>query len=418
MGGQAGDMQQIIRSGARRGGPPGTTLRRALHAIRTHLDLDVAYVSQFQDETMVLREVEAPGLDQVAYPGASFSLDDVYCRHILAGRLPELIPDTGAEPLAMTLPITTALPIGAHLSVPIRMPDGSTYGMFCCLGFTANPTLNRRDLQMLRAFADLAAQEIHDQLAEERQASQRADRIQAVLDNGQLTIAYQPIWNIGQHRPVGFECLARFTGTPSRPPNLWFSEAAEIGRGPELELAAVRLALQALPRLPQDVYLAVNVSPETVLAPDFLPVLEGHPLARIVLEVTEHAAIANYAGLTDRLQSLRGAGMRLAVDDAGAGYAGLHHILELRPDLIKLDMGLTRDVDSDPARQALATALVAFARDTGSEIVAEGVETEAELHALGALGVGLAQGYLLGRPMPLAALACLMDAHPPRHATA
>jgi EAL domain-containing protein (putative c-di-GMP-specific phosphodiesterase class I) len=413
------DMRHIIRGGARRGGPPGTTLRRALHAIRTHLDLDIAYVSRFGDETMILQEVEAPpGMEHIAHRGATFSLDDVYCRHILAGRLPELIPDTAAESLAMALPITAALPIGAHLSVPVRLPDGSIHGMFCCLGFAANASLNQRDLQMMRAFADLAAHEIHEQLEEAREARIRADRIQTVLDNGQLTIAYQPIWNIGQHRPVGFECLARFTGTPSRPPNLWFSEAAEIGRGPELELAAVRLALQALPRLPQDAYLAVNVSPETVLAPAFLPVLEGHPLGRIVLEVTEHAAIANYAGLTDRLRSLRGAGMRLAVDDAGAGYAGLHHILELRPDLIKLDMGLTRDVDCDPARQALAAALVAFARDTGSEIIAEGVETQAELDALRALGVGLAQGYLLGRPMPLAALACLMEAHPPRHAAA
>jgi EAL domain-containing protein (putative c-di-GMP-specific phosphodiesterase class I) len=92
------------------------------------------------------------------------------------------------------------------------------------------------------------------------------------------------------------------------------------------------------------------------------------------------------------------------VDDAGAGYSGLHHILRLRPDLIKLDMSLTRDIDTDPARQALAAALVAFAYDTDSRIIAEGVETLQELETLASLGIDRAQGYLLGRPMPREAM--------------
>lgn len=398
------ELVDIIRHGARRPGGAGGTLQRALQAIRTHLGLEVAYASRFEGDRMVLRDVDAPGLEQMAHPGASFSLDDVYCRHILAGRLPELIPDTAAEPLAMSLPITTALPIGTHLSVPIRLRDGSVYGMFCCLGFAANPTLNPRDLQMVKAFADLAAHEIEDDLQAERRAREREARILAVIEQGQLTIAYQPIWGLSPRRPVGFECLARFATTPARPPNVWFAEAAEIGRGATLEMAAIRQALQALPRLPEDVYLAVNASPETVLAPEFAPLLEAYPLSRILLEVTEHAAIACYDRLTTRLREMRAAGLRIAVDDAGAGYSGLQHILQLRPDLIKLDMALTRDVDSDPARQALAAALAAFARDTGSAIVAEGVETEAELNALQALGIDRAQGYLLGRPMPEAAM--------------
>jgi EAL domain-containing protein (putative c-di-GMP-specific phosphodiesterase class I) len=404
------ELDRIILRGARARGGGGGTLERAVRAIRTHFGLQVAYASEFVGETMVLREVDAPGLEQVAHRGATFPLDSVYCRHILAGRLPELIPDTSAEPLAMALPITAALPIGAHMSVPIRLPDGTVYGMFCCIGFQPDPSLNTRDLQMMRAFADLAAHEIHDQVAQDRQAQERDARIQAVIESGAFFIAYQPIWSIQPRRPVGFECLARFNGSPNRPPNVWFAEAAEVGRGAALEIAAIRLALRALADLPADIYLAVNASPETVMDPGFEAAFAGLPPRRIVLEVTEHASVASYEGLVERLAGLRAGGMRLAVDDAGAGYSGLHHILRLRPDLIKLDMALTRNIDSDPARQALATALVGFAQETDSRIIAEGVETAAELEMLHALGVERAQGYFLGRPMNAAAMAAMFPA--------
>jgi EAL domain-containing protein (putative c-di-GMP-specific phosphodiesterase class I) len=396
------DLNSIILRGARFGA--AGTLERAVRAIRTHLGLDVAYASEFVGDTMVLREVDAPGLEQMAHKGAAFPLDAVYCRDILAGRLPELIPDTAAEPIALAKPITAALPIGAHLSVPIRLRDGTVYGMFCCIGFQPNPSLNGRDLQMMKAFAELAAHEIEDQVAQARDARAREARIQAVIDRGELTIAYQPIWSLAPRRVVGFECLARFSGSPNRPPNEWFAEAAEVGRGPALEIAAIRLGLKALAALPSDIYLAVNASPETVMAPDFLAVFADVPPRQVVLEVTEHASVACYGGLVERLAALRGRGVRLAVDDAGAGYSGLHHILQLRPDLIKLDMALTRDIDSDPARQALAAALVAFAYETDSRIIAEGVETAQELETLRSLGIDRAQGYLLGRPMARAAM--------------
>ncbi|WP_198370866.1 sensor domain-containing phosphodiesterase [Roseomonas rosulenta] len=403
------ELNRIILRGARGRAAPARW-NAAVRAIRTHLGLEVAYASQFVGETMVLREVDAPGLEQMAHKGAAFPLDAVYCHDILAGRLPELIPDTAAEPIALAKPITAALPIGSHLSVPIRLPDGSVYGMFCCLGFRPNPTLNGRDLQMTKAFAELAAHEIHDQVAQDREAQERQARIQAVIERGGLAIAYQPIWSIQPRRPVGFECLARFTGSPNRPPNQWFAEAAKVGRGAALEIAAIRLALQALVDLPPDIYLAVNASPVTVMAQGFEEAFAGLPPRRIVLEVTEHASVSSYDGLVERLEGLRGRGMRLAVDDAGAGYSGLHHILKLRPDLIKLDMALTRDIDSDPARQALAAALVAFAHDTDSRIIAEGVETAAELEMLHALGVERAQGYFLGRPVPAAQMQSMFPA--------
>jgi EAL domain-containing protein (putative c-di-GMP-specific phosphodiesterase class I) len=379
---------------------PNSTLKRTLEAIRRHLGMQVAYVSEFVDGRSFFREVDAPGLEALIKVGDSHSLDDVYCRHILEGRLPELIPDTSLEPLAMAMPITTAACIGSHISVPIRLPDGRPYGMFCCVGCEANPSLNSRDLQTVRAFADLAAFEVNRNLEILRAVEEKRARIGTVIESGQFSMVYQPIWNMRSRLAVGFECLARFSAEPRRQPNEWFGEAAEVGLGAALELAAIRAALGRLPLLPAPLHLTVNASADTVLSPEFPVALKGLPLERIVVEITEHTEVEDYECLLQALQPLRQRGLKIAVDDAGAGYSSLRHILELRPDFIKLDMDLIRHIDIDPARRALASALIAFARDTDSCIIAEGIETASELAVLQSLGVERAQGYFLGRPMP------------------
>ncbi|MES2194194.1 MAG: EAL domain-containing protein [Pseudomonadota bacterium] len=380
---------------------PNGALKRTLEAVRQHLGMQVAYVSEFTEGRTVFREVDAPGLEALIKVGDSHSLDDVYCRHILEGRLPELIPDTSLEPLAMAMPITATGNIGCHISVPIRLPDGRPYGMFCCLGFEANPTLNARDLQTMRAFADLAAFEINRDLMVVEAAGQKRERIGAVIDLDQFSIVYQPIWDMRGRQAVGFECLTRFSGLPSRPPNEWFHEAAEVGLGTELELAVIRAAVGALASVPAHLHLAVNASVETVMSRKFADLMTDLPSGQVVIEITEHTDVENYEDLVCALQPLRQRGIRLAIDDAGAGYSSLRHILHLRPDYIKLDMDLIRHIDIDPARRALASALIGFARDTDSIIIAEGVETASEFATLQALGVEQVQGYFLGRPMPL-----------------
>jgi len=147
--------------------------------------------------------------------------------------------------------------------------------------------------------------------------------------------------------------------------------------------------------------LSVNASPEVVLTGRLNEVFAGVDPRRLILEITEHASIADYKELNEALQPLRVSGMRLAIDDAGAGYASLRHILWLNPEIIKLDMSITRDLDSDLARAALASALINFAKQVGSTVVAEGVETRGELFALRDLGVDAAQGYYLGQPTDL-----------------
>jgi EAL domain-containing protein (putative c-di-GMP-specific phosphodiesterase class I) len=383
------------------GGDASARIRRALSAVRSHLGLQIAYVSRFSGDQSIFREVDAPGLEHLIKSGDTRSLDDVYCRHILAGRLPELIPDTAREPLAAAMPITAAASIGSHVSVPIRLANGDTYGMFCCIGFQPDPSLNIRDLQTMRAFAEIASFEINREVEAERVVDDVRSRLGSVVDDDNLTIVFQPIWDVDSMTPCGFECLSRFMEEPRRSPDQWFAEAAKVGLGPMLELQAIRTALRHMADFPDNVYLAVNASPATILSPGFMPAFEEVDVTRVILEITEHSVIGNYDDLVNKLMPLRVAGLRLAIDDAGAGYSSLRHILNMQPDFIKLDIGLTQNIDLDPARKALARALVGFADDTGSRIIAEGVERDSELATLRALGVGNVQGYLLGRPMPL-----------------
>ena len=228
------------------------------------------------------------------------------------------------------------------------------------------------------------------------------DRVDRALEKGAIVPAYQAIVDLAMWRIVGVEALARFQLEPRRSPDVWFKEAAVVGRSTELELAAVRAEARAFedPAV-GSCYVAFNVSPETILHRGIFEALVGLPWDHVVLEVTEHAPVAEYSALADALGPFRAAGGRLSVDDAGAGFASLRHILRLEPDVIKLDISLTRDVDTDRRKRALAAALCSFANEMGISIVAEGVETRSELEALRTLGVGYCQGYFLRKPAPL-----------------
>lgn len=226
-------------------------------------------------------------------------------------------------------------------------------------------------------------------------------RVRSVLDGGSIRPVFQPIVDLRSGDVVGYEALTRFDADPPRPPDLWFLEAAEVGLGTELELAALRSALVEAAMLPLEPYVSINLSPETALSRDLLDTLQRLPIHRTVLEITEHAPVTNYVALNAAVGALRQDGGRLAIDDAGAGFASLTHILRLNPEFIKLDVSLTRGIDEDRARRALAKALISFAEEIGATIVAEGIETRAELEALRELEVGFGQGYYLGRPRPL-----------------
>ena len=246
----------------------------------------------------------------------------------------------------------------------------------------------RRTKSRVEAYEEFTA----SQSLARRDALKRVDRARM-----NLKTVFQPIVDLRQGHAVGAEALTRFGET--RRPDEAFAEAATLGMGVELELSAVRSALTNLRHLPSNLYLSINASAEAIVTEEFLSSMIEVSTERIVLELTEHFEVADYARLGSTLKALRDSGMRLAVDDAGSGYSGLLHILNLRPDIIKLDISLTQGIDTDPARQALGSALLTFGLNAyDATILAEGIETKGEFETLRALGCRFGQGYYLGKP--------------------
>lgn len=230
----------------------------------------------------------------------------------------------------------------------------------------------------------------------------KIERIGRVIEGEGRSMVYQPIVELAGHRVVGMEALARFVDDGEAWPVVrWFAEAADVGLGTDLELACNRAALGDLARIPSNRYVSINVSQRTAESDGLLEALDAVDASRVVIEITEHEAVEDYDRLTQALRRIRERGSRVAIDDAGAGFASLRHILRIDPEIIKLDVSLTSGIDSDPRRRALATALISFAEEMGMTVVAEGVENKHEHEALQALGVRIGQGYFIGRPAPL-----------------
>lgn len=234
---------------------------------------------------------------------------------------------------------------------------------------------------------------------QEQLREQRRELIGVTIANHSVETLLQPIVDLRSGGAVGVEALARFAHEPIRPPDVWFAEAAILGLGVELEMTALRVALRQLSRLPSGLYLSLNASVETIMSEEFQRSMQDVSAERIVLELTEHHEVHDYSLFEQAVRNLRSKGVRLAVDDAGSGYSSFRHILNLHPDIIKLDIGLIRGIDGDPARRALGSALLTFGLDAyNASIVAEGIETEGEFRTLQGLGCPFGQGYYLGRP--------------------
>jgi len=364
--------------------------------------MDVAFVSEFVGDTRFFRHVNTKTGRSPIKVGDSAALEDGYCKKIVEGRLPEFIPDTAVLPEAMAIAATREVPIGSHLSVPLRLGDGRIYGTFCCFSFESGPTLSERDLLMMKAFADVVVYQIDGGSERVRNRVEMTERIQAALRSEEPSIVYQPVFRLSDMTLVAAEALARLGGEPARSPDKWFAEAGEVGLKTQLELKAIRGALANYRSLWRrgPIYLGINTSAQT-MTKGITEVLDGFPAERIVIEITEHDRVENYDELLRALGPMRARGVKIAIDDAGSGYASIRHMLNLRPDFIKLDTGLTQGIDADGMRRALARALIEFGRETDCKIVAEGLETEAELKTLRDLGVHAAQGWLLGRPLPI-----------------
>lgn len=393
------------------------TIELILTIARCNLKMDVAFVSRFDGDQKCFEHVStSKEADGLLKSGSVVSINAGFCQKVVSGQLPQVIPDTSKLPESIEVPVLRNKPIRSHLSVPLILSDGYVYGTFCCFSFENSTALDERDLNMVKAFAVIVAHHLGPKIFEVQDRAQKRSHIEAALTKGEPSIVFQPVYELNRHRLVGAEALARFKSKPLRSPDKWFNEAAELGKGLELELQAVANAIREFRSVQEtkDLHLAVNASPQTIVDREFVNAIKGASPDRLIIEITEHHHVDDYDKLIQILSPLRALGIKVAVDDAGAGYASMRHIINLHPDYIKLDVGLTRNIHNDGSRRALAKAFIAFANESESQIIAEGVETSKDIETLRALGAHAAQGFKLGKPMPIADLAKLTQARLPR----
>lgn len=377
---------------------PGTTVEQTAEgvcsAVRSSIDADLVAVMLF-DPSGTLRPLAS---------SAAEGQSSLIAHDMSPARAAHLIERTGVGPW-IELPGERATP-GEHWSActayaPILTDDGSAVGLL--LAASTAPGYRERVtgwLPLVSDFAGVASALLTPHLRAGRVAADERDRLETIIAEHQYVSVFQPIVDMGSRSVMGYEALTRFG---DEPPNVVFTRAAAIGLGVELELACLRSSLDAGAGLPATSWLSLNVSPELVTSRSSLRDLIAHNGRDLIFEITERMPITDYQGMREAIESL-GPSVQLAIDDAGAGYASLRHIIELRPTVVKLDIGLIRGVDADPARQAMVAGMVHFANEVGCTLVAEGVETVDEAQALTELGVRMGQGFLFARPAPVAEL--------------
>jgi len=227
--------------------------------------------------------------------------------------------------------------------------------------------------------------------------------IPGVLERRAFHPVFQPIYSLSDGHLIAVEALTRFDVEPVRTPDVWFLAAHHAGRGADLELAAIEAAIEGAADLPENVELWLNLSPMTVAHPRLRALLDMCGERKIALELSEHEIVSDYDVLVERLVRVRQAGVQIAIDDAGAGFASLRHIVNLAPDITKLDISLTQDLASSQVRRALGEAMITFVHRMDGLLVVEGIETVADLTAWAELGADAVQGYLTGYPGSLPA---------------
>lgn len=369
---------------------------RLLETLHRRVDMDVVYLSVLDGEFQYVLATSGESVAGIA-AGKRIPLEDSYCARMVADELDHVVADTRTHPEVASLPATED-GLACWIGVPVRLPGGQIFGTLCCAGASPQPELSQAAADEVASFAAI----LGDQLAEEgfldRGVFDATDRVvDALTRPGATHSVLQPIIDLATGQIAGVEGLTRFDGQ-DRPVDLWFADAARVGMLRDLEMLAAKQALRQLRDLPDDAYLAVNLSPGTVRSRELATLLQDQPLERIVLEVTEHAVVADYQPLLAALRPYRQRGLRVAIDDVGTGYAGLGHLVQLQPDIIKVDRSIVEMLDTEPTRTVAAGALARMADHLGARLVAEGVERPATLTAARELGFTHAQGYLLGRP--------------------
>ncbi|MGY1735864.1 EAL domain-containing protein [Geodermatophilus sp. SYSU D00684] len=376
-----------------------------LRTARTSLHMSVAFLSRLDGTTQHLEVVDTR-VPLLVREKAKVAQDTSFCQAILDGKLPAVIDDVTRHPLAMSLPSARIPRIRSYVSTPVTLSDGSLYGTFCAFGFTSDKELTRRDEALMQVLASAASVIIEPEIREQQRRDDIDGRLDPLVAAGGPSVVLQPIVDLVTGVRVGAEALSRFPREWAKGPDVVFEEAHSVGRGSEVELLALRGAAAHLDRVGG--YVAMNVSPQTLLTPECAALLRELPLDRVLLELSEHDPVEDYDALTRALVPFRAAGMRLAIDDVGAGFSSLRHIVVTGPDVIKMDRSIVSGLDTDPVLSTLVGSLVTFGHGCGVTLVAEGIETAEEASRLRDLGVDLGQGWYYGRPGPPEALSPVM----------
>jgi EAL domain-containing protein (putative c-di-GMP-specific phosphodiesterase class I)/CheY-like chemotaxis protein len=332
------------------------------------------------------------------------------------GHLSQLFPSTKLVPHDLGADIARRAAAGPWLDTPSGLRDSSGDTMELAfvpfsLGSRAKPIgclvygqrfheasgpLSHRLADLIDA-TDLIVTVLRPAIEHAETTNAAIASLKAMISRRKFVIHLQPIVELYSGAVVAVEALTRFADGVR--PDLRFAEAAGLGLGPALERATVAAAIEAARSLPPDVALSVNISPDVLEHDTELPEIIGRATRPMIVELTEHERIDDYDAVRAAFARL-GPNVRLAVDDAGSGYASLRHILSLQPAYVKLDIEWVRGIGGDPIRRSLVSGLSYFAAETGCELIAEGIEQEDERRALIDLGVRLGQGFLLGRPEP------------------
>jgi EAL domain-containing protein (putative c-di-GMP-specific phosphodiesterase class I) len=375
-----------------------TVIESLVASVHRHTEVDVAYLTEYDSDAVTVRVLAGDGHPAGLVVGHRVSAHESLCLASVTGQAPAVVADTSRYPHSRRLAAAARDGIGAFAAVPVHLPDGRLYGALCIAHHRPVPHLGSPTQQFLAAISDVVADQLRATPGPAPGPDGERRAVLELLEDGHMSTLLQPIVDLAEGRTIGVEALTRFTVQPHRPPDLWFSIAARHGLGDDLELAAVERASALTGRLPACWYLSVNASPAVVAAGrlgDVLPLDGSLPL---VVEVTEHAAVSDYDGLVAALDDLRARGVRVAVDDVGAGFSSFRHVLQLRPDLLKVDRSLVRGLGEDPMHRAMVESIVRFAEHAGLHVVAEAVETPTQLAVLQELGVPSGQGYLFAAP--------------------
>jgi len=368
-----------------------------IEALRAHLDMDVAFVSRQVGGThRIFTHVAARGVAPLA-SGDLNPNENSLCWLVIEGKLPECVTDTSLYEAAMCLPIVDAINVRSHFSVPMRRRSGQIHGSLCCFSYRPRPDIGERDMQMIRSVAQIVSDQIESRIELEERGEDAAAEIARLIVDDALTVIHQPIYDLTDWHLIGHECLMRHKTSPELSPRVLLDQARAAGRTLELELHVARKALATLDPEHPERFIAINVSPETLASPALGKVIPEGLASRLVIELNHQDTARDAGAIKEAIRVLKERAW-VAVSSDGVGFAGLQALVDLGPDIVKIDPAFLAGIAADPARCALVKALVQFAAETGVTLIAQGVETRADLQALREMGVRFAQGDVLGKP--------------------